>query len=85
VRKASKASASFLKKRRPAWGSKKLLFIVGVDAVGAKARSKSKFFCFFFFKKRSACLSLLCSIALGPGDKAWMPAFAGMTFGGLGT
>jgi outer membrane receptor protein involved in Fe transport len=46
-----KASASFLKKR-----SKKLLFTAGFDTGIAKAPRKQKFFCFFFFKKRSAYL-----------------------------
>jgi hypothetical protein len=45
----SEASASFLKKR-----SKKLSFIAGRGNESATTRSKWKFFCFFFFKKRSA-------------------------------
>jgi hypothetical protein len=61
-----KVSASFLKKR-----SKKLLFIEGVGADGASAR-RTKSFLVLFFKKEplSFCLA----------RKAWMPAFAGMTF-----
>jgi hypothetical protein len=42
-----------LKKR-----SKKLLFIAGVVSGVATARSKQKFFCFFFFKKRSALVGV---------------------------
>jgi hypothetical protein len=36
--------------------SEKLSVLGGVGAFGAKARGKWKFFCFFFFKKSSACL-----------------------------
>jgi hypothetical protein len=43
-------SASFLKKRRPAWGSKKLL-LVGFDPEGATSRRSESFFGYFFFKK----------------------------------
>jgi hypothetical protein len=40
---------SFLKKR-----TKKLLLTAGCGNAGATARSEQKFFCFFFFKKRSS-------------------------------
>jgi len=42
---------SFLKKR-----SKKLLVLEGVTTGSANAPNKIKFFCFFFFKKRSSYL-----------------------------
>jgi hypothetical protein len=46
-----KASRSFLKKR-----TKKLLLNCGLWHTLATTRSDQKFFCFFFFKKRSASL-----------------------------
>jgi hypothetical protein len=45
-----------LKKR-----SKKLLIPAGLATIGANARSKSKFFCFFLFTKRSPFLTLRVS------------------------
>jgi hypothetical protein len=61
-----KGSASFFEKKE----AKKLSFTVGVGAGGARARSERGFFCFFFFKKRSACL-------LGLG--AWVVGCASLT------
>jgi hypothetical protein len=46
------ASASFFEKKE----AKKLLLTAGLGNIRAKARSKQKFFCFFFFKKRSPFL-----------------------------
>jgi hypothetical protein len=50
-------SASFLKKRLPAGGSKKLLIPAGLATVGAKCRRNQKFFERFFSKKRCFLLT----------------------------
>jgi len=44
----------FFEKKAPRLGKQKTFAPAGAGNSGAKARSKQKFFCFFFFKKRSA-------------------------------
>jgi hypothetical protein len=49
-RRRSKGSGSFLKKRT------KKLSVLGALTGTCQSPQDRKFFCFFFFKKRSACL-----------------------------
>jgi hypothetical protein len=49
-------SASFLKKRRPARGSKKLLLTAGFGPAIASARRTKSFFASFFSKKEALSL-----------------------------
>jgi hypothetical protein len=45
----------FFEKKAPRPGKQKTFAPAGVGTCRARARSEQKFFCCFFFKKRSAC------------------------------
>ena len=83
IYKVREESASFLKKRRPAWGSNKLLQIKPRAVKRARRRTKSFLLPqagrLFFKKEALAYFGHPNFIAAGVAGKAWMPAFAGMT------